>query len=105
MKPNKYGAKKTVVDGITFDSKKEAIRYQELKILLRTGVIEQLKLQPRFDFIINGVKCGFYKADFQYWDVRIKKLITEDVKGMKTPVYRLKKKLMLALHGIDIYET
>jgi hypothetical protein len=103
MKRNKYGAKKTVVDGITFDSKREAKRYGELKLMERAGYIANLQLQPRYDFVINGVKCGFYKADFKYSDelgVRV-----EDVKGMKTPVYRLKKKLMKALHDIDILET
>jgi hypothetical protein len=100
---NKYRAVKTVVDGIKFDSKKEAARYQQLKLLERAGEIMELTLQPRFDLIVNGVKCGFYKADFQYLEVG--KYVVEDVKGMKTPVYNLKKKLVKAIYGIDIFET
>jgi len=100
---NKYGARKTIVDGITFDSKKEARRYSELKLLEKCGKIEDLELHPRFDFVINGVKCGFYKADFRYIENGFE--IIEDVKGMRTPVYRIKKKLMKAIHDIDIFET
>jgi len=100
---NKYRAVKTVVGGIKFDSKKEAARYQVLRMLERTGHIQALKLQPRFDLIINGVKCGFYKADFEYIDNGNR--VIEDVKGMKTPIYNLKKKLVKAIHNIDIHET
>lgn len=100
---NKYRAIKTIVDGITFDSKKEAKRYVQLKLMVKTGAISDLKLQPRFDLIINDCKCGFYKADFDY--IENGKRIIEDVKGMKTPVYNLKKKLIKAIYGIDIFET
>lgn len=100
---NKYRAIKTIIDDITFDSKKEARRYVELKLLVKAGVISDLKLQPRFDLIINGCKCGFYKADFDY--IENGKRVTEDVKGMKTPVYNLKKKLIKAIYGIEIFET
>ncbi len=100
---NKYKAIKTVVDGITFDSKKEASRYGQLKLLVRAGTISELKLQPRFDLIINDCKCGFYKADFDY--IENGKRVIEDVKGMKTPVYNLKKKLIKAIYGIEIFET
>jgi hypothetical protein len=101
----KYKNKKTVVDGITFDSRREANRYGDLKIDLHNGAIEHLELQKRYDFVINGVKIGFYKADFTYWDVIKERLVVEDVKGMKTRVYGIKKKLMKALHGVDILET
>lgn len=100
---NKYRAIKTTVDGITFDSKKEAARYEELKLLEKAGEIMYLTLQPRFDLIVNGVKCGFYKADFQY--LAIGKTVVEDVKGVKTPVYNLKKKMIKAIYGFDIFET
>ena len=105
MKKNKYGAKKTVVDGIKFDSKRESERYKELKLLEKAGEISRLRLQQRFDFEVNGVRLGFYKADFVY-DEKGRQFVTvEDVKGFKTPVYNLKKKLMKAIHGIDILET
>jgi len=120
MTYNKYGAKKTVVDNITFASKKEADRYCQLKLLEKAGEIRNLELQPRYDLAVKGVKLGFYKADFRYeetWPLTVIlkhnhtrkleawKLVIEDCKGFKTPIYRLKKKLLLALHGIDIYET
>ena len=108
---SKYGNKKTEVDGIMFDSKKEANRYKELRLLEKSGNITDLELQKRYDFEINGVKLGFYKADFVYF-VRLAcdsteqyGLTIEDCKGFKTPVYNLKKKLMKAIHGIDILET
>jgi len=106
IRRSKYNAIKTVVDNIRFDSKKEARRYSDLKLLEKAGRIHSLTLQPRFDLIVNGVKCGFYKADFKY--VENSREIVEDVKSpvtAKLPVYRLKKKLIRALYGIEIRET
>lgn len=103
MRRNKYNAKKVVHDGHKFDSIREGKRYLELKILERGGEIKNLELQPRFDFELNNVKMGFYKADFRYIDNGVS--IVEDVKGMKTPVYNLKKKMLRAHYGIEILET
>ncbi len=103
LKKAKYRNKKVEIDGITFDSLKEGHRYNQLKLLQRGGVISDLQLQVRFDFELNGVKMGFYKADFGY--IEEGKRVIEDVKGMKTPVYNLKKKMMLAFHDIKIRET
>lgn len=100
---SKYRAKKTTVDGYTFDSKKEAARYGALKILLRSGEISDLVLQPKYPIVFNGVKICDYKADFKYRANG--REIVEDVKGVKTPVYRLKKKMVKAVYGIDILET
>lgn len=100
---HKYSAKRTEVDGITFDSKAEAARYQNLRLLERAGLISHLELQVRYDFAINGVKLGYYLCDFRY--VQDGETVVEDVKGMKTPVYRLKAKLMKALYGITVKET
>ena len=100
---SKYRAIKTIVDGIKFDSKKEAARYSQLKLMEKSGAIKDLELQPRYDLIINGQKCGFYKADFRYFESG--KEVVEDVKGMKTPMYNLKKKLIRAIYGIEIFET
>ena len=100
---NKYGAIKTTVDGIKFDSKKEAARYQVLKLMEKSGDIFDLVLQPKFDLIVNGTKIGFYKADFQYTNAFA--VVVEDVKGMKTPIYNLKKKMIKAIYGFDIFET
>lgn len=94
---SKYRAKKTVIDGIKFDSKKEAKRYIALKELEKKGNIEKLMLQPRFllqeGFRKNGkaYRKIEYVADFMY--EQDGKLIIEDVKGIKTDVYKLKQKL------------
>jgi hypothetical protein len=101
---HKYGAQKTVVDGITFASKAEAARYGELRMLERGKAIRDLTLQPRFPLVVNGRKVGTYVADFAYHgadDVRV----VEDVKGVRTPVYLLKRKLFEALYGLTITET
>lgn len=105
MKRNKYGAQKTVVDGIVFDSKAEAKRWGELKLLERAGQITKLERQVRYDFEVNGEKIGFYKADFRYWDKATQQEVCEDVKGLVTPVFKIKRKLMKALHRIDVVEV
>ena len=102
---SKYRAKRTEVDGIMFASGKEARRYVELKALERAGEIVNLELQPSFEIVINEVKICTYKADFKYVKLGALTEVVEDVKGFLTPVYRLKKKLMKAWHGIEIKET
>ena len=103
IKRSKYGAKKTVVDGITFDSMAEAARYSVLKILQAGGLISDLRLQVKYDIAVNSKKVCRYVADFVYSENG--KEVVEDVKGMKTPVYNLKKKLMEAVFGVVILET
>jgi len=101
---SKYKAVKTEVDGIVFDSKREAARYMELRLLERAGEIKNLELQPAFKCRIDGKKICTYKADFRYFTA--KECVVEDVKGVKTPVYRLKKKLVEALFpGVKIQEV
>lgn len=102
---NKYHNKKVVVDGITFDSKKEAGRYRELKMLERAGAISDLRLQVPFELIPkqNGERACLYKADFVY--IKDGKMVVEDTKGIKTDVYKIKRKLMLYRYGIKITET
>lgn len=104
-KGNKYKNIKTVVDGITFDSKKEAARYQELKLMERAKEIYKLELQPKFPICIEGKKVFEYRADFRYWDGPAGNCIVEDVKGVKTDVYKLKKKCVEAAYGIEITEV
>ena len=98
----KYHNKKTVADGIKFDSKLEAERYEQLKILERAGVIRDLELQPSFELIPSFRKNGktwrrtLYKADFRYILAEDDSYIIEDVKGSTsviTDVFRLKQKL------------
>ncbi len=107
MNMSKYKAVRTKVDGISFASKKEARRYMDLCLLLKAGEIRDLVLQPKFPLEVLGVKICTYVADFQYdlklvdeWFETI-----EDVKGVRTPVYLLKKKLFEAIYGKRITET
>lgn len=101
----KYNNIKTVVDGITFDSKKEAQRYQTLKLFEKAGMITDLKCQVAFELIPkqDGERAVKYIADFVYKELG--KVVVEDVKGKRTQVYILKRKLMLERHGIKILET
>lgn len=123
-KPSKYHSKKIEIDGITFDSKKEAKRYEELKTLESLGEIEGLELQKKFVLIPTqrepdtvgprgGIKKGkviekecAYFADFYYHDLKADEWVVEDTKSpiTRTPVYKVKKKLMLYVHGIRIKE-
>lgn len=114
MKRGKYGARKTVVDGITFDSKAEAMRYRELKMLQKANKISYLMLQvpielipaqyaPTGEYYKKGDKAGqpkmkcieravTYIADFTYYEHG--KKVVEDVKGMRTKDYIIKRKLL-----------
>lgn len=107
---NKYNNSKSVFDGRTFDSEHERDRYAELKLLEKTGKITDLKLQPRFELVPavkeNGKttqRAVTYKADFSY--IENGELVVEDAKGVKTEVYKLKKKLMRAILGINVKEV
>ena len=125
---SKYKAVKTEVDGITFDSKKEAKRYSELKILEKAGHITHLELQPVYSIDINGRHICNYLGDFRYFTVRDPNRgtfknekgelqtatmtqdpegqVLEDCKGFRTDIYKLKKKLVEALYpGTIIKET
>ncbi len=102
---SKYHAIKTEMDGVIFASRAEAQRYGELKILEYQNRIACLELQPKFPVVVNGKKICTYIADFQYNDLDSRKQIIEDVKGVKTPIYRLKKKLVEAIYNIEITEV
>lgn len=108
---SKYHAKKTIVDGMTFDSRAEARRWEELKLLLAAGRIKNLKRQPRYELQPSYRKNGRtvrkieYVADFEYVTAD-GELVVEDVKGQITPVYAIKKKIFEYLHpSITIKET
>lgn len=108
---SKYHATKTVIDGITFDSKREAKRYQELKLLERAGAIRDLKRQVRYELIpafdVGGkhYRPTSYVADFVYTDTATGAEVVEDCKGYRTDVYRLKAKLFAHKFGVAILET
>lgn len=104
-KKPKYGNIKTEIDGIVFDSAKEARRYVELRYLLKSGQIKYLERQVEFQLDVNGEKVASYYADFVY--EQDGKMIVEDVKSRFTKglaTYRLKKKLMKQIHNIEIKE-
>ncbi len=110
MTYKKYKNKKTTVDSITFDSKKEARRYQELKLLEKADVIKNLRLQPKYilqekyKMSDRTVRAIYYIADFEYFDKEKRKIVVEDVKGIKTDVYKLKKKLFEHKYNLEITE-
>lgn len=107
----KYGNKKTTLNGITFDSKKEARRYSELLLLEKAGAIHDLQTQVKYVLIpsqrdpetgkVIERECA-YKADFVYTENG--KTVVEDTKGFRTKEYIIKRKLMLQVHGIRIRE-
>ena len=105
---SKYRAIPTTVNGIRFASKKEAVRYAELLLAQKAGEIADLKLQPKIPLTFKGYKICTYIGDFLYFDRKFKVMVWEDVKSdmtRKLPVYRIKKKLVKALTGIDITEV
>lgn len=103
---NKYGVgpvEQRTVEGRIFHSIAEAKRYAELLLLEHAGYIRKLELQPVYEFKIDGVTVFKYVSDFKYMEGCTEKV--EDVKGMKTPVYRLKKRLIEAQFKIKITEV
>lgn len=121
MRRRKYGNTKVIADGIQFDSKREAARYQELRLLERAGVISFLQRQAKFQLIPNqyapsdetytkGPRKGQRKPGkllehecFCY--IQNGETVVEDAKGYRTEVYKIKKKLMLERYGIQIREV
>lgn len=109
MSYSKYRAKPVVIHGIRFASTKEGRRYQELKLLEKAGEIKWLKLQRPYAVYAADIdskehkKLFTYYADFVYEDKGGIRHV-EDVKGVRTPVYRLKKRIIEAVYGIKIEE-
>lgn len=102
---SKYFNKKIEYEGYLFDSIKEKNRYEELRLAQKSGAISELKVHPKFDLIVNGMKICRMILDFSYTDESGNSVI-EDVKSAPTitPIYRIKKKLLKALLGIEIKE-
>ena len=103
---SKYNARKTVIDGITFDSMREGCRYKQLMLMQKAGVISGLQLQVKYCLIPKqkGERAVDYVADFVYTDSKGLEVV-EDSKGMRTRDYVIKRKLMLERHGIRIQEV
>lgn len=110
---SKYGAKKVTIDGITFDSVKEATRWRELRYRVMGRQITDLQRQVKFELIPNQVdengkvieRAVSYVADFVYIDRKTGQKVVEDTKGFKTKEYIIKRKLMLKEYGIRIKEV
>ena len=105
-KANKYRNKKCEYNGIKFDSKKEMERYIYLKSQKEQGLIQDLVLQDKWLIIPQNGKerAAYYISDFSYRLTGHKEVIVEDVKGIRTPAYILKRKLMRHVHGIEVQE-
>ena len=108
----KYHSRKVTVDGITFDSVREARRYRELSLLQRAGEISDLRTQVKYTLIPAQKKPSggteravTYTADFVYTDNRTGRETVEDAKGMKTQQYIIRRKLMLYIYGIEVIEV
>jgi len=104
MKPRKYRNQPITIDGLRFDSQAEARRWQQLKLLERAGVILELQRQVTFPIAWNGIKICSYRADFVYRETATGAQVIEDVKGLLTPEYRIKAKLMAA-QGLPVTEV
>lgn len=117
MAMGKYHSRKTVVDGIIFDSRREAMRYQELRLLERAGKVRGIRRQVRYELVPVQLdskgkiieKPVVYVADFVFEQYSDRGgfwfPVVEDVKGVRTPVYIIKRKLMLERYGIRIREV
>lgn len=101
---SKYHAKKVRDGGHVFDSMAEHRHWQDLCLLESQGMLTKLEVHPKFELIVNDVKIGRYTADFSYLDENDIYTVV-DVKGVRTRDYVMRKKLMLALHGIEIKEV
>ena len=100
VRKSKYGNRKTEVDGIVFDSAKEARKWKELSLLYHGGELTQLSRQVRYPLTVNGTLICTYVADFVIADCKGVHVI--DVKGYETREWKIKRKLMWALYGIKV---
>ena len=107
---NKYGARRVKVGDIIFDSKMEASRYQNLRLMLCAGMIDNLEVHPRYEILPahihpvtkRKIRAIYYEADFRYVDAETGQTVVEDVKGAQTPVFKLKRKLVEHKYQIEI---
>lgn len=105
-KRRKYGNRKKTVNGIEFDSGKEAARYIELQFMRKAGLITDLRVHPSYEIVVCGARVCRIVPDFEYRVVDDGELVVEDVKSepTMTRLYRLKKRLLKATLGIEIRE-
>lgn len=103
-KGNKFHAKGQRINGDWFASKAEYARYKDLKLMEKARLLRDLERQVSYRLDVSGVHVCNYIADFRYTDVQTGLQVVEDAKGVRTPEYKLKAKLMLAIHQIKIKE-
>ena len=104
---NKYGNKRTTIDGITFASKREATRWCDLKLMERAGLIRGLERQVPLEIVpkTDKYRARYYVADFVYTDTATGEKVYEDCKGYANQIYQLKRALVYWKYGIEIIET
>lgn len=106
---SKYGAIRVTIDGIAFDSKREAARYLQLKARWRAGEIANLEVHPCYELHVNGERIGRVTLDFRYIDLLKRGAhVVEDAKSPATHKARdwvLRKKLLKAIHGVEVQEV
>ncbi len=101
-KGNKFGAKRSTLDGDTFDSKAEMKYFAKLKTRLKLGEIYALARQPKFPLIVEGKFIGEFTADFAFWDATEDRFRVLDVKGVVTREFQRTRKIIKALYQIDV---
>ena len=101
-KRSKYGNRKVTIDGVQFDSVAESKFYSVLKLREKAGEVYEVELQKPYALTVNGQLVCTYKCDFAFYDALVKRNRVVDVKGVQTKDFIIKKKLMRAVHGIDV---
>lgn len=101
-KRNKYGAEKTIIDGIRFDSKAEGAYYAALKVRERQGEVSGLAIHKKFELTVNGARIGSYKPDFCFWDHTVDRFRCVDVKGVVPRGFSRTQRLMKAIYQIHV---
>lgn len=102
-KRSKYGAKRCMLDGISFDSQAEARYYAALKLREKAGEVGGVELQRPFPLMVaGGLVVGSYRADFAFWDFKDDRFRVIDVKGFDTPLSKWKRKHVKAQYGVDV---
>ena len=103
--PSKYGNRHVTEVGYTFDSQAENRHYRELKLLAAASLITDLQVHPRYPLVVNGVRICIYEADFSYKQEGETRVVDVKSPATRTPVYRLKAKLMQAIYSIEVIEV
>ena len=101
-KRNKYGAKRTTIDGVTYDSNAEALFGEQLRLREKAREVTEIERQKKFELAVHGIRIGEYRADFVFWDFVECRYRIIDVKGHDTPLSKWKRKHVKAQYGIEV---